>query len=1757
MQTYLILSLLIPIAILVLSKRVLKNYIILFLTAILLLGSVYMLSNYIRSNDKSLYKNVETHAIEHLGYDFANDYEIALFDSENPANALFDEELGEFKIKVDTVSEKKVFHVQYKNLKRPLFISIDKKGNDYKIADDSLPVWKPNESLIFEFSKERKLSLHYIIDNNRKHNFIVELSKNKKSVIDTIEFQRFNIGYPLLDLIEKSADIELNKSETESLEDTFLVRNKIYSDPKKNPLSTLHLFPSKLLDSTKILINNIAIEPVKEDKKIILNDRSYFYIGIGQGKTDKFQLNFQKERSLISYKSPIRYPLFFNDSINVSELLISTSVNDIIKSSREYDGVINFEGRNIFNNIYHINASIKYAVEDGQTALKAVKIDNNSGKLKLEDIENDKKFPLLTNTESVNFLVKIKNYNNNKLTKFYWIPFAIIFMAALLFFYLMHYYKDKLGFFGINESSKIKFSNAIRIEYSIYCFITVFLSVRIYMLWRMYAFPPLENITYLEFEKLQSQDSFIWTLIFLVAFIFFRFALFLINIKFQSKIIDFKEWSLKKWNITTNYLTIKFKFLKKIGKHLDHRFYRLILIKELLLWVFTCLTIFLSTGTQLFIFFSLTIPLICFLYLDSKIEKKYLNSKKLYFFYKFINAIIYIALYIKFDAGFIVIASGITLFYFALKSSYYAFQNYSKRRKYKKHLYSCSIYLFLFCTMFFAHLILPLLPVVKNIDDGRIAARGEIINSTPGEMLLNAKFNSDKATKILWASESFWFADNHLYERVKNKAGYSFPNIRTKYNSRGVSLTVQTREFSVLRYLIFEHSINLPLYLLAHFLALLFIIGYYYFPKKETEPSKYFRVLGAISFFLVLGFMMYLVCINSVTFIGQDFPFLTLTGKASILIPFIVIGYIFYNLSNSNLRDDQNKRFSLNISLPAIIICIVLSSIVIFKVSDMYTKIEDSNMITHEAKQPVEKLKNFVDLLNNSFHASQKLYKQKNGIKKLGYESIPKLLKEFLGAEEEDRSKKIDKIIDLYADNKTDANYLKSALKSFDLDKFKNLDHILHVRKKRYGDQFEFVVNKNYYSIKPIFESSKDNPKWEGDVLAMDTPNQYYIKTLKQYDSVSTFMKGQLIDRRAPNEKPIPLNDKNLVDSQLIELYRVQSEWLFSNDDVIIMKVSNKENVKKITLSNRTRIYKEQYSNSFPDLLLNNGDIVKLEDHNAFKISYDNENYLALNYNYNGKKRFFYPLGKGMVWAYNYTKLLEQNYEKYDTKSQKRTTIDFQLQQKLYDLALKQELHNDLFLTVVDGDGHIRLMFDYNKNKQADKINPNDYRKLSKIYEEIYFNTRQEKYTLGSRNIRKMTYSGGFGSTIKPIIYGAVTSQHKMNWESIKVLNKNNSEIFTSILGTNTRQVNYFGNQKLTTPWIEASYEFNAREINNQRYIINSLNMYNAIVMLLGSYDERILDNYTTEILRLDSENIKMNERFPRFSINDKKYVLSKGFYKNLPNDLNNDSYVLKTGLNANFNFNVSRKKRNIELDSSSVLFDNAYKMDPFYQSDTLFQKALKNSNFNYQWVFPEKQSFIKNSFEISGDDIMQNIINPAKGGSPFEVTQLGMLENLIRLYKLNSNFKATIEPQKDSLQIPVNFALDNNWTTASYSKFVKEYIYESMHMVASDGGTASSVFDKKNTFKRENTNTKQEQTFYIYAKTGTHNSNEEGTNDKSLIILISDIDLSLEVYNKEPKLYTILLTLNAIHDKQVSDHRKEIFKIITSSESFKLYYKL
>jgi len=179
---YLLISIVLLLVVLLFSSY--ENHgkkIMLFSLTTMLIFSVWVLARYIRSSDTEFYKNVETHAIEHLGYDFSNTHTLNLLYADEPANALFDEQQGTFSISVDSLNAETPFQITYQDLGKPLLISTNDAGTNYKIANDSLPIWQPEETFEIQFSSQRKLACSYYLNEKKEHHFIFEFDENIKT----------------------------------------------------------------------------------------------------------------------------------------------------------------------------------------------------------------------------------------------------------------------------------------------------------------------------------------------------------------------------------------------------------------------------------------------------------------------------------------------------------------------------------------------------------------------------------------------------------------------------------------------------------------------------------------------------------------------------------------------------------------------------------------------------------------------------------------------------------------------------------------------------------------------------------------------------------------------------------------------------------------------------------------------------------------------------------------------------------------------------------------------------------------------------------------------------------------------------------------------------------------------------------------------------------------------------------------------------------------------------------------------------------------------------------------------------------------------------------------------------------------------------------------------------------------------------------------------------------------------------------------
>lgn len=1720
---------------------------------VFVLFSFFVFLSLTNSSNKNLYKNSDFYKLEHDGFKFKNDYEINIYNNNKRNIALWDEGSGVLKARRNPNNNN--FIISYSDLEKPLLVSTSDALKNFELADSTLQTIKSNDVLSIIFPTGEQLTCLYkekgLINNH--YQFII----NYKNRSDTIYEKIFNKGYPLLPLIEKSQVIQLSDLEEKFIENSYLIRKKQYAKSEENRESPLFFFPGKSMYdnfepgiSYYMINDSIYDQAIRPLCSIEILDGQGFYIGLGNEKTDILRLRVvNDEFSKLEYKLPPKYPLYENDTIQKASLFISTSLSEIIKNSDYYDGVICFEGRSSGANYNHINSSIQYAIEEGKRELNAVLIDFISNSIERKKIVPDQQFEIKSLNKNVTYLVTLKNYNKNPLTRYSWLVFALMAIGVTAILFRINYNSTWKSVFRKNVY--------LNLELAVNWIIISFVTVRMVLLWRMYAFPPTENITYNEFHIL-TDYSFFWFTVKVI------FSYYLVRFLIESGRIYRDKLTTIETFFNNNVFSLSF-----------IRF--ALLLVALLAFSHGIGFVLVYLTKQIIV--KITLPFLFYLVFTFIIEKfqsgsTYCTDNKpeqinRCLILDIINASFLFGFYFLFskDYGYVLLISIFLFISIFMKSIII------KRKA--KSLWRILFYPVIFFILFFNHLWLPpLLKVVSNIfpqkevELHRMAYRGEVLTKDVDKILVDdIEFNGAKSNKVLWAAESNWFIKNYLNYRYHHRKGGT--EFLTQYSNRGVSYTVQTRELLVLRFLLVEHGLWAPVLLIILLLEVMGLFIYYLFYDDRWRNTT--CIVQIILFMVITGLITFFVSINRMIFIGQDFPFLTLTSGYAILAPFAILLFIplFINtdklpFSESNLKSSYQQNNIVFVGL-AMLLTVMFINVSISSLGDKnkdVNNVDNDSNLAFKTVLPVQLLKGFVDNLNRSFSEAQAKYKSDNNIEILRYGNIDDVLDNWIGLTPKQRNSTLSLVIGQYFDAlDNDMNkyqkYVQTAFESFFNTEKQDINHILHIRKERFSDNFEFVVNKQYYFIPPVFEEETDSRTWKGDILAMNVNDNYSLTPIyatSDYVSNNNFY----INDEIPYEDNVlnHIEGTAVVDclprrqqDNILKLFKVPKEWLFQNKDIIIARIDETvKSDKKLLITNRANTFsKTGTRQQILDCILMEGDMLKIDILPSMRLDYDIDNYLAKNYNYNGQDKFFYPLGKDFVWAYNFASVLKGNYDNRPIDEDYRTSLDYDLFKTLLHKSYSDPRFDDLSVSLADADGNVRLLFDYNHKYLQDRIDPNNARKMMQMFEEIYFNTRSEEIARGNRCI--LISDNGFGSTIKPFVYSSVTSGYRFHWEQLFI---HNLRLWDNNIknGVSYSRVKNFGNARIPD-WNENLDfgEFTTASISNKDYIIRSKNIYNVMMVLFGSYPKSVLENWDNSIVKADLNTLPVEQRFPRFNINGAFYVLSDNFSEKF--DFHQS--ILEKQLIQNFGFKINDDK--LLDETNRWLFNNRYAYNSWSDSQSeLFEGALVNSNPGFAWVFPEKQSFTR----YSNNNLYLNIINPGKGGEPFRLTQIGMVENALRLFTFNQNFNLRITENGSLPQYQI-FNIDDSWgDNSNYEIFNRKYIYGSLQKVLQmhERGTAR-ILGAQLGLDRSSSKLIDNRRYYFYAKTGTHNY-DVGTskNDKELLFIITNYDMSLPL--PQPNDFKAMAMLITAYNKMQGEDMgiyKFIIEEVLRSQSFKKYF--
>jgi cell division protein FtsI/penicillin-binding protein 2 len=672
------------------------------------------------------------------------------------------------------------------------------------------------------------------------------------------------------------------------------------------------------------------------------------------------------------------------------------------------------------------------------------------------------------------------------------------------------------------------------------------------------------------------------------------------------------------------------------------------------------------------------------------------------------------------------------------------------------------------------------------------------------------------------------------------------------------------------------------------------------------------------------------------------------------------------------------------------------------------------------------------------------------------------------------------------------------------------------------ADGFYQLHFNNWFHLElPFYESDK---AWRGDVYQPVSDDGSL--TRRPPDDISRYIHQLPSEYFMPGEKRFAM----------IDIYNIKARM--RSPEILLYK-PNEGVLKTLDLQGFAERIEEQ------DLLLyripNQHGINNYNRFQTWNLADGSRQYFGFNAKVNGRWRMIYPMASLFPWIREWT-----NAGSFHMQQRGGAWLDSSLVLNLdYDLTkstnsyLHETLQNSptkkdgVLISVVaaDGDGRIRVMADHVIRNSRTPINPNNQGEIEQLQREQYFNRNPEaeRYQWGNANLLHMR--DGPGSSIKPIVFAAVSSQLNIEWEKMEYIKHSGNLIQSGTKGDFL--VEHYAGMDLTKEglkWPEPNY--NNDNSNLETYIAKSRNIHHSLIVFLGSYTRK---DFPGRTLRDKLRPANANTTFPVVGLGNATYALPNppqwpmDPVSGLP--FGNSNSLMAVGLSELFG---------LETQSSFSSGRLTERTDCSMLPDSL---AYRNV-----WAFPERSYFDQAE---RTDNFSSAIIQTTLGGGIFRVTPLQMLQMYGRLFNHDQGFRLSIDSTTGNSQSWLNLNPDD-WNASSFDQFLDQGrgghkgLMESMKSVVKKG---TATYIAKN----------QRPGFTLYAKTGTTGNAAINYSSKRLFVaIVKDASAGEPVDFKARRKYFIYMTLDRAYGRNESTWHETVFNQlidhVMKSESFKAY---
>ncbi len=1015
--------------------------------------------------------------------------------------------------------------------------------------------------------------------------------------------------------------------------------------------------------------------------------------------------------------------------------------------------------------------------------------------------------------------------------------------------------------------------------------------------------------------------------------------------------------------------------------------------------------------------------------------------------------------------------------------------------------------------------------------------RSLIIHKSAEEIIKEQKIKSFESRNIINIAESQWFINYFL----KNKADGSKKIDLKKHFDRGVNYYTQTRDVVLPRFVISEFG-NMTMFFLLLALGIPFLLFLLTFKHSKEKYSVLYASnstgISTLLLLFIIGFFIWMTSTNRFVFLGQDYPFLSLTSKTTLLLPLslIIISILFTPKSiNKSHNNQPPDKLLLKLGSAFLGLAIFISSIWLGVSSTNNINSEKFNIRLANTASVIDY--NVNDILDRVQSIKLKNIKKPAGISNKNAPVIGR------GRYFDNYTSNVLKMLNedtAYQNLYTSCDAFTKSV----LDVLINNKHMTYrqgspVYIRHEQSKLKVAFNRQLYLELPPYD---EKIKWQGDVLAYNSD-----KVNHPFEIVLNGKKEEV------KHKSTPIRD---VDN--IKLLTVPANWTAKQTPYLLVNIINTglDKCKNLLVYNGRSGTVDTLDAAKPTAAISTydrGKIIK-EDGTVIDISllHKGDNTLSKAYWINGTYRYVYPMGDIFFWPYHFTNSISNSFSNtkhiYDDV---QTTLDYDLVQKvnadLYKYVADHQGKNERFqasIIAASGKGNIRLLADYTNDRL--RLDPNNEQEIAKIKSRHFFfsSLENQRDQWGNLNLLHMKY--GPGSSIKPAILAALMSEVNAGWDKLVLLPP-------EVEGTEYSSATDMILKRYAGVDIKDEKGFLAIEgeaynsFNVQRYIYKSSNIYHSLLMFLGSYQKKHFysnNMYSLESVLIPAKDIA-DKDYPLLSFNTAKYYLpdpETGWPGDNPKKLKgrylgDKQSILSSGFESYYDVNTNDKNK-------SDFYDKTVEKEVAFTSSELYNIMNKDATEAFLWSFPEQSFFLQSEramYDNMHDNFLFGLKIPTLGGSPYNITPYKMAELYGRLFSLNENYTLHISP--DSIK-DASWHFGAGWNNMDSAKdYIRRYVYKSMEDVLTNNqGTMHKLFGNSNRYKN----------YFFYAKTGTISREKSNfKNSKRLVLIISKNDLL--TYMEQPKIYTVYLMINDVGDHPY-DFYKQVLDRIIDSDSFKEY---